>query len=83
MEHGTVIKAIEGYPGRQWLAGAELFDLFQLQGSENDQKEQKSLAYALEFTHPGRTLKDKEVEKELAGLVSYLEKTLGVSRRSS
>ena len=44
---------------------------------------QRSLAWALTFRHPERTLRDKEIQGRTAKILSVLESQLGIRQRSS
>ena len=57
---------------------ADLFDVY-----EGDQVPggKKSLAYAVHYRAPDRTLRDKEVAKLRAGIVKQLDRELGASLR--
>src|SRR5262249_24803470 len=55
--HATVERLLVGTAG-EWLKGIELFDVYEGPGTPPGMK---SLAYALEFQHPDRTLTEAEV----------------------
>jgi phenylalanyl-tRNA synthetase beta chain len=57
-----------------------LFDEFIGQGIPEGSR---SLAWALTFRHPERTLKDKEVQERTEKIVKALEGELGVRKRTS
>jgi len=56
----------------------ELFDIYR---SEDLGMDKKSVAYALTYRHPERTLKDKEADKSHARIVASLENNLGAQIR--
>jgi len=60
------------------LTGIELFDIFQ---SEKLGKGRRSLAYALEFRSPDRTLTDAEVNAAFVKIVQALKDGLRVDVR--
>jgi phenylalanyl-tRNA synthetase beta chain len=62
------------------LESLTLFDEFVGQGI---QEGSRSLAWALTFRHPERTLKDKEVQDRTETIVKALEGDLGVRQRKS
>ena len=76
--HGEVMACIDQFPERKHLKTAELFDLYT---GESVAEDEKSFAYALSFESSSKTLKDREVDGELAQLVSYLKEKLGAVRR--
>lgn len=78
VHHGDVLAVIESFPGRKYLEKAELFDLY---SGDSLEKDQKSLAYALTFSCATRTLKDRDVDRELDELVGHLKANLGAERR--
>jgi phenylalanyl-tRNA synthetase beta chain len=62
------------------LESLTLFDEFSGQGIPDGSR---SLAWALTFRHPERTLKDQEVQGRTAKIVNALEGELGVRQRTS
>jgi phenylalanyl-tRNA synthetase beta chain len=62
------------------LESLTLFDEFVGQGIEEGSR---SLAWALTFRHPERTLKDKEVQERTEKIVKALEGELGVRQRTA
>jgi phenylalanyl-tRNA synthetase beta chain len=62
------------------LESLTLFDEFVGQGI---QEGSRSLAWALTFRHPERTLKDQEVQGRTAKIVQALEGELGVRQRTA
>jgi phenylalanyl-tRNA synthetase beta chain len=62
------------------LESLTLFDEFSGQGIPEGSR---SLAWALTFRHPERTLKDQEVQGRTAKIVNALEGELGVRQRTS
>jgi phenylalanyl-tRNA synthetase beta chain len=66
--------------GGDILEAVTLFDEFRGTGIEPGSR---SLAWRLTFRHPGRTLREEEVEARREALVRVLEKELGVRQRAS
>jgi len=64
--------------GGTLLASVRLFDVFE---GEQLGSGKKSLAYALEFRSPDRTLQDREVDEAVQGLVRALGSTVGATLR--
>jgi phenylalanyl-tRNA synthetase beta chain len=64
--------------GGRLLVSVRLFDVFE---GEQLGSDKKSLAYALEFRSPERTLQDREVDEALQGLVRALSSTVGATLR--
>jgi phenylalanyl-tRNA synthetase beta chain len=62
------------------LESLTLFDEFSGQGIPEGSR---SLAWALTFRHPERTLKDQEVQGRTAKIVNALEGELGVRQRTA
>jgi phenylalanyl-tRNA synthetase beta chain len=62
------------------LESLVLFDEFRGQGIPEGSR---SLAWALTFRHPERTLKDKEVQGRTDKIVKALEGELGVRQRTT
>ena len=56
--HQRLMSALRGAAG-EWLAGIELFDVYAGPGTPPGMK---SLAYALRFEHPERTLAETEIQ---------------------
>jgi phenylalanyl-tRNA synthetase beta chain len=77
--HGELERAIRE-AGAPLLERARLFDVFE-GGAIGAGK--KSLAYALEFRSPERTLSDSEVEAALAAIVRAVESRFGAVRRGA
>jgi phenylalanyl-tRNA synthetase beta chain len=75
---GQVEATIVGAGGRL-LAGVRLFDVYR--GGQIDAGK-KSLAYALTFQAPDRTLTDKDAAKVQSRIVKKLEKELGAKLRA-
>ncbi len=59
---------------RQWLVGIELFDVYAGPGTPQGMK---SLAYALQFQHPERTLEESEVQAVQDQMVAAVAKAYG------
>lgn len=74
-----VEKSIRANAG-ELLERLELFDQYVGQGVEDGLR---SVAWALTFRHPERTLRDKEIEGRRAKILSALEKELNVRARTS
>jgi phenylalanyl-tRNA synthetase beta chain len=55
--HGALVAALRGAAG-EWLASLELFDVYAGAGTPEGMK---SLAFALRFQHPERTLAEDEI----------------------
>ncbi len=70
---------IQQYPERRILQGVELFDLYR---GEELGAGKKSLALSLSFAAVDKTLTDQEVDREASGIVSWVEKRLGVALRA-
>ena len=64
--------------GGPLLEGVELFDLYRGEGVTQGTR---SLAYRLRFRSPDRTLKDKQVDKALGGILARLKEELSVEQR--
>jgi phenylalanyl-tRNA synthetase beta chain len=62
------------------LESLVVFDEFRGSGIPEGQR---SLAWALTFRHPERTLRDKEVQGRTGKILSVLESKLGIRQRSS
>ena len=75
--HGDVVELIRKH-GEPWLEDVRLFDVFEgVQVGPG----RKSMAYALDFRSPERTLSDREVDDALAGIVRALGSELGATWR--
>jgi phenylalanyl-tRNA synthetase beta chain len=77
MTHGQVVAAIHS-AGGGLLHTIRLFDEYMFQDGEHAGR--RSLAYALEFRSPERTLTDREVEAAIASIVRALESKGAVLR---
>ncbi|MDR2850341.1 MAG: phenylalanine--tRNA ligase subunit beta [Verrucomicrobiota bacterium] len=75
--HRDVVAAIRKAASAE-LTGVELFDIFQ---SKEIGRGRRSLAYALEFRSPDRTLTDQEVNTAFAKIVQALKSGLNVEVR--
>ena len=75
----TVVKTIKKNGGRE-LTRVALFDIFK---SKELKDGRRSLAYALEFRSPERTLTDDEVGKAFQRIVDALKATAGIEVRES
>lgn len=67
--HQKVRDVIEKFPRKKYLSGFHLFDLYQGEGIAPGRK---SMAYSFSFRSVKKTLQDKEVDKEMENLVSWL-----------
>ncbi|MGE0172977.1 MAG: phenylalanine--tRNA ligase subunit beta [Oligoflexales bacterium] len=76
--HADFEKAIREFKGRKNLERYSIFDVYQ---GSNMEPGKKSMAYTFSFQSVDRTLTDKEVEKEIADLLSWLEQKLAVKQR--
>ena len=78
VSHDEIVAAITKSPKKKFLVGAEMFDLYQ-----DDQlgPEKKSLAFALAFRSPERTLTDQDVDNEIKDLLAHLETKVGAHLR--
>ena len=75
----TIVKAIRSNGGRA-LTSVGLFDIFK---SKELKDGRRSLAYALEFRSPERTLTDEEVGKAFQRIVEALKATAGIEVREN
>ncbi len=80
VSHGAVIDIIEK-AGKPLLQQAELFDLFIDPTGAKLPADKKSLAYALIFRHPERTLTDTEVQEVYNRVVDALRTGLAAELR--
>jgi phenylalanyl-tRNA synthetase beta chain len=71
--------AIRGSAG-ELLESLDLFDEFRGAGIPDGSR---SLAWALTFRHPERTLRDREIQGRTAKILSTLEEALGIRQRTS
>jgi phenylalanyl-tRNA synthetase beta chain len=72
------VEAILSEQGTSLLERAEIFDEYRGKGMDG-----RSVAWRLVFRAPDRTLKDDEVDKVVAGIVTRLKERLGVVRREA
>ncbi|MBP5322116.1 MAG: phenylalanine--tRNA ligase subunit beta [Kiritimatiellae bacterium] len=79
LTHERVVKTIRK-AGPPELTSVELFDIFQ---SKEIGKEKRSLAYALDFRSPERTLTDQEVNAAFAKIIAALKSELNVEVREN
>ncbi len=79
VQYSDIEKAILSSGGKL-LTDVSLFDLYE--NAEMLGAEKRSLAIALIFQDPGRTLTDEEVNKAVSGIVSGLGKETGATLRS-
>ena len=77
IKHGEIVAAIL-QAGVADLTGVNLFDIFE---SKEIGRDKRSLAYALEFRSPSRTLTDDEVNLSLQKIIQALKQTLSVEIR--
>ena len=64
--------------GGALLESVELFDIYRGEGVAQGTR---SLAYHLRFRSPDRTLKDKQVDKAVSGILARLKEELSVEQR--
>jgi phenylalanyl-tRNA synthetase beta chain len=76
--HRAVVETVRK-AGPKELTGVELFDIFQ---SKEISKGRRSMAYALEFRSPDRTLTDQEVNAAFTKIVQALKSELNVEVRA-
>lgn len=76
--HEDLAEAIRA-AGGSLLQTIRLFDVYKFRDGENAGR--RSLAFALEFRSPDRTLTDREVEEAFAAIVRALESKLGAALR--
>jgi phenylalanyl-tRNA synthetase beta chain len=76
--HGDLAAVIRA-AGGGLLHSIRLFDVYKFRDGEHAGRQ--SLAYALEFRSPERTLTDREVEEAFAAIVRALESKLGATIR--
>jgi len=77
VKHGEIVAAIR-QAGVADLTGVNLFDIFE---SKEIGRDKRSLAYALEFRSPSRTLTDDEVNLSLQKIIQKLKQMLPVEIR--
>ena len=77
MESGTIVDVIRKNGGKE-LVSATLFDIFK---SKDLKPGARSLAYALEFRSPEKTLTDEEVGRTFQRIVDALRATAGIEVR--
>ena len=77
--HEAIVQTIRKNGGKE-LTKVELFDIFK---SKDLKDGRRSLAYALEFRSPERTLTDDEVGKTFQRIVESLKATAGIEVRES
>ncbi len=76
--HQNILDAVDKFPERSLLKSFQLFDLY----SGNPIPEgSKSLSYSVAFQSISKTLNDKEVDKELDGLLKWLNHSVGAELR--
>ncbi len=75
----AAVQAVIFEAGGFLLKGAQLFDVYR---GEPVPPGQKSLAYALAFQAPDKTLRDEIVAKQVARIVERLNKELGAQMRA-
>jgi len=78
IRHADVVATVRGAASAE-LTRVELFDIFQ--GREVG-AERRSMAYALEFQSPERTLTDDEVNDAFAKIIAALQRELHVEVRA-
>ena len=77
--HEAIVQTIRRNGGKE-LTKVDLFDIFK---SKDLKDGRRSLAYALEFRSPERTLTDDEVGKTFQRIVEALKATAGIEVRES
>lgn len=77
--HESIVDIIRRSGGKE-LTKIELFDIFKLKDVKDGTR---SLAYALEFRSPERTLTDEEVGKTFQRIVDALKASAGIEVRES
>ena len=77
VESGTIVDVIRKNGGKE-LVSATLFDIFK---SKDLKPGARSLAYALEFRSPEKTLTDEEVGRTFQRIVDALRATAGIEVR--
>ncbi len=75
--HSEIISVIKENAG-QYLASAELFDIYQ---GDQIADGKKSMAYALEFRAEDRTLVEEDISKNFNDILGALESNLGAELR--
>ena len=76
--HEEMTTTVARAPKHKHLTSCRLFDVYY---GENLPPDKKSMAYSLAFRSPDRTLKDEEVDQEIAGLVEWLKQSIGAEQR--
>src|SRR5262249_39955043 len=77
--HAEIVETIRS-AGGPLLVRARLFDVFE---GASVGPGKKSMAYALEFQAPDRTLADREVDHIIEGIVRALETEFGATLRGA
>jgi phenylalanyl-tRNA synthetase beta chain len=77
-QHSDVDLALDSFKRRKHLKKMQLFDVYR---GDNVAAGKKSMAYALQFQSPKKTLTDKEVEKELQALLDHLKTSISAELR--
>ena len=76
--HHDFSKAIKGFNRKKFLRSFSLFDVYE---GANVAEDKKSMAYSFSFQSPKKTLTEKEVEKEINGLMKWLNEQLSAELR--
>ena len=75
--HAALVAALRGAAG-EWLASLELFDVYAGTGTPDGMK---SLAFALRFQHPERTLTEDEILKVQERMTTAAARECGAQLR--
>ena len=75
--HDQLVAALRG-AGGEWLVSLELFDVYAGPGTPQGEK---SLAFALQFQHPERTLAEAEIQKVQDAMTQAAATTCGARLR--
>lgn len=78
LTYADLAKAIEDFPQKKHCKSFKLFDVYEGEGVSDSKK---SMAMSFSFEAQDKTLTDKEVEKEISALLSWLSKSHGVKLR--
>ena len=78
--HKQISECLQNFTKRKHLQSWQLFDIYQ---GDNIPAGKKSLAYKLNFRSANKTLKDKEVDREMGFIVDEIKAKLGIEFRDS
>lgn len=76
--HHDFEQAVHKFKGRKFLTDFRLFDVYE---GKNIPEGKKSMAYALNFQSPEKTLTEKDIEKEMTALLNWFKETLKAELR--